>query len=144
MPELFLQKAINQLKYEFDVLNVSDAWETPSYGTIGPDFLNAAVLIASMNSSDYIKKMQLRPIEKKLGRIRTIDKYSPRTIDIDIVIWNGFLLDRNLWELPHIAVPVSQLLPNYWSYDKSESLIAIATQLKRSNNIKHRPEVIKL
>lgn len=144
MPELFMRKAINQLKREFDILNVSDVWETPSFGTVGPDFLNAAVLIASFHSPVFIKNMQLRPIENDLGRIRTKDKFSPRTIDIDIVIWNGFLYDHNLWELPHIAVPVSQLLPFFRSSDKSEPLLTIANKLKQSNPIKLRPDVIKL
>lgn len=144
MPELFMQKAINQLKNEFDILNVSDVWESPSFGFEGPDFLNAAVLIASSHSPEFIKNMQLRPIENDLGRIRTKDKYSPRTIDIDIVIWNGFLYDPNLWELPHIAVPVSQLLPFYRSSDTSELLVTVANKLRRSNPIKYRPGVIKL
>jgi len=144
MPELYMQKAINLLKTEFDILNVSDVWESPSFGTEGPDFLNAAVLIVSFHSPGYIKNMQLRPIENDLGRIRTKDKYSPRTIDLDIVIWNGYIYDHNLWDLPHIAVPVSQLLPFYRSGDKTEPLITIANNLKQSHSIKIKPHVIKL
>jgi 2-amino-4-hydroxy-6-hydroxymethyldihydropteridine diphosphokinase len=144
MPEFFIQEAITLLRREFDVLGISDVWETPSYGTSGPDFLNAAMLISTSQPVEFIKEFKLRPIENQLGRIRTNDKFAPRTIDLDIIIWNGYLLDQKLWELPHIAVPVSQLLPCFKSREGEKALVIVANMLKKTGSIIYRPDVMKL
>ena len=43
-----------------------------------------------------LKKLVLHPIENKLGRVRTRDKYLPRTIDLDIIIFDSEVVDPNL------------------------------------------------
>ena len=58
-----------------------------------------------------MKSEILRPLEAELGRLRSEDKYADRTIDLDIVVFDGHPLDRGLWMYAHLAVPMAELLP---------------------------------
>ena len=56
--------------------------------------LNGAIKIRTASSqSDF--QLYLKAIEDKLKRDRTAPKFGPRTIDLDIVIWDGVLIDQD-------------------------------------------------
>lgn len=57
-----------------------------------PDFTNGAVKIETGMKKDELNRL-LKAIEDELGRDRSIPKFGPRTIDLDIVIWNGEIVD---------------------------------------------------
>ena len=76
-----------------------------------PDFYNGAVLLDTemelQTFNSYLKK-----IEDRLGRIRYDNKNGPRTIDLDIVVWNGSVKDSDIYSRPHLRNSVLQLLPD--------------------------------
>ncbi len=84
---------------------------TEAIGNRGPDFLNMAVEVETDLDYEQIKTEVISFIETKLNRIRTSDKYASRTIDIDIIIFNGALIDPNIWKRLFIALPVSEIKP---------------------------------
>jgi len=141
-PEKNLPRAINRLGELFSIESISTAWETPAVGSNGPDFLNAAVLLYTSMEADILKERVLRPIEAQLGRVRSTDKNAPRTIDIDVVIWDANLIDPGLWSHPHVAVPVAEILPCYPSPQTGEYLEQIAQRLTNSTPVKPRPEIL--
>lgn len=73
-----------------------------------PDFLNGAVLIQTQKSLSKLK-LQLKQIEAILGRVRTENKNAPRTIDLDVSTYNGFLFDQEISEFPFLEKFVQQL-----------------------------------
>jgi len=91
-----------------------------------------------------LKERFLRPLEAQLGRVRTADKNAPRTIDIDIVIWDADLLDLDVWKYAYAAVPVAELLPCQQSEETGEYLEQAAARLNRSTHMCARPEVTAL
>lgn len=111
-PSENLSLAINILKQLVRVEGISTVWETPAVGSAGPNFLNLAVQIRSVLQPDALKELILRNIEAYLGRKRTTDKYAPRTIDIDIVLVNGKVVDEHLWDYAHLAIPLAELVPD--------------------------------
>jgi 2-amino-4-hydroxy-6-hydroxymethyldihydropteridine diphosphokinase len=141
-PQENLPKAVERLRQFFKVESVSAAWETPSVGAVGPNFLNAAMLLRTNLDADQLKNLILRPLEAELGRVRTIDKFAPRTIDMDIVSWDGILLDENLWQHAHAAVPVSEVIPTLRLSYSGESLQSVARRLARTTYISPRREII--
>jgi 2-amino-4-hydroxy-6-hydroxymethyldihydropteridine diphosphokinase len=137
-----LIRALELLCRQTDVCHVSSAWESAAVGSDGPDFLNAAVWIESPLSLPDLKQRILRPIEAQLGRVRTADKYAPRTIDIDILIFEGNLVDSAVWHQGFLAVPVAELCPDFKHPQSGESIQKAAQRLATSAQLKHRPEVL--
>lgn len=108
-----LPQALSLLERSINIVKISSAWKTHSVGYPGPDFLNAAVLATTSLNADGLKNQILTPAEASLGRVRTLDPNSPRTIDLDILIFDGEILDHSLWEYPHTCVPVAEILPEF-------------------------------
>jgi 2-amino-4-hydroxy-6-hydroxymethyldihydropteridine diphosphokinase len=138
-----LNAAVELLREQMTVLAVSRAWRTPAVGMHGPDFLNAAALVFTSYSLDALKKEVLRKIEARLGRVRTEDKFVPRTIDIDIVACEEQILDHSLWIYPHLALPVSELLPELTEPVSGKRLEQVARQLAHESGISPCPDILE-
>ena len=110
-PEKNIRKAIDALGKNFEIIKISGFYETPPFGMHGDMFINAAILIATDLSIEELKWKYLRPIEANLGRKRIRNKYSPRTIDIDIVAYQGNIIDEDIFLHPHLAVPIADISP---------------------------------
>jgi 2-amino-4-hydroxy-6-hydroxymethyldihydropteridine diphosphokinase len=140
-PEQNLKLAIELLRKKVRTVQVSSVWETPSKGSPGPNFLNCAMLVTTTLEAKELKERVLRPLEAQLGRERTADKNAPRTIDIDIVLYDDKELDPDLWFYAHRAVPVSEILPGYRSAE-GRPLSRAAFELVQTNAIRLRRDVV--
>jgi len=114
---------------------VSSIWKTSAVGSPGPDFLNAAALISTNFNFEQLRNEILRPIENMLGRVRTQDPNAPRTIDLDILIFDGAVLDEQLWEYAHMGVPVAELVPDFIDPYTGNRAAEIAECLCKSSGI---------
>jgi 2-amino-4-hydroxy-6-hydroxymethyldihydropteridine diphosphokinase len=135
-----LARGVNLLGQKVKVVRLSSIWETPSVGTAGPDFLNMAMLITTFLEAGKLKEQVLQPLEAQLGRVRNADKNAPRPIDIDIILFDGRLLDPNLFRYAHRAVPVAELLPDYQS-ERGEFLRNVAFKLAETSPIRQKPDL---
>lgn len=140
-PSYNLLKAVGFLKKKLTILNFSNVWETLPVGTEGPKFLNAAVNVQTNLTPKQLKNQITRPIEIQLGRVRTPDKFAPRTIDIDLLIWDNILIDQELIEYAHIAVPASEVLPDYIPPGSVETLKTTARRLNDSGSVVKCPNI---
>ncbi|MGV8092459.1 MAG: 2-amino-4-hydroxy-6-hydroxymethyldihydropteridine diphosphokinase [Mangrovibacterium sp.] len=59
------------------------------------DFMNGAVKIGTNMEIEKFR-LYLKELEDRLGRDRSQPKYGPRSIDLDILIWNGEIVDEEL------------------------------------------------
>jgi 2-amino-4-hydroxy-6-hydroxymethyldihydropteridine diphosphokinase len=59
------------------------------------NYLNGAILIETTQSQEELTTW-LQQIEARLGRVRTSDKYAARTMDLDILVWNGEVVDPDV------------------------------------------------
>jgi 2-amino-4-hydroxy-6-hydroxymethyldihydropteridine diphosphokinase len=141
-PEQNLPRAVSLLKQVVKIEAISTAWHTPAVGAPGPDFLNAALLIRTSLSSQDLKKNVIRKIEAQLGRKRTAEKNAPRTIDIDILIFDNQVIEPEIWDRAFLAVPLSELAPDLCDPDSGESLQRAAERLSQQTRIKPRPGVL--
>ena len=140
-PEKNLTLGLDLLRYMVTISRLSSVWETPSVGSSGPDFLNLAVLISTPLNTNELKGQVLRPLEVQLGRVRSANKNAPRTFDIDIILFDGELLDPNLWYFAHRAVPVAEIMPDYLS-SRGDTLKDVASELAKSTLIHLRQDVL--
>lgn len=79
-------------------------YETAPWGkTDQPAFLNQALGIRTLLSPQELLKRMLQ-IEQQMGRIRS-EKYGPRVIDIDILLYEQLALQEKDLTIPHPALP---------------------------------------
>ncbi len=142
-PEENLPKAIELLSKYVQVISISNAWKTPAVGSEGPDFLNAVVLIRTGLNKNRLKLEVLRPIENQMGRVRSLEKNAPRTIDLDILIIDGIVTDNELWHQVHLAVPFAELNSDYTHPVSGFTISDIARQLSSLHEIQAQPQVFK-
>jgi 2-amino-4-hydroxy-6-hydroxymethyldihydropteridine diphosphokinase len=135
-------RALDLLCQQTLLQQVSSTWESRAVGSEGPNFLNAAAWIETQLSIPDLKERILRPIEAKLGRVRTADKNAPRTIDIDILIFEESLVEPAVWDHAFLAAPVAELLPDFTHPQTGESIQKAAERLARKSRLKPRSDVI--
>jgi 2-amino-4-hydroxy-6-hydroxymethyldihydropteridine diphosphokinase len=75
-----------------------------------PDFLNGAVKIATGLKKAELNKL-LKSIEDRLGRDRSKPKFSSRCIDLDIVVWNDEVVDKDYYTRDFLQKLVDELIP---------------------------------
>ena len=82
------------------IMKASSLYETAAWGkTDQPSFLNQALeLDTSLNAKQLIRR--ILKVEKIMGRIRD-EKYGPRLIDIDILLFNNEKHNYQFLKLPH-------------------------------------------
>jgi 2-amino-4-hydroxy-6-hydroxymethyldihydropteridine diphosphokinase len=141
-PEIHLPKAV-ELLYEYgNIHKVSNAWESEAVGSDGPNFLNACILFVTPLLQVEVKKQVIHPIETKLGRKRSANKYAPRTIDIDIVLFDEQLCDGKYWKQAFVVLPLAEIHPNYQNPITQEKIVETATRLHQEVWMEARPEVL--
>jgi 2-amino-4-hydroxy-6-hydroxymethyldihydropteridine diphosphokinase len=142
-PVEHLPRALCLLGEYTTVLACSQAWETPPYGMAGDNFLNAVVQVQTPLAANSLKSMVLRRIEAMLGRVRTHEKFIPRTIDLDILVFDGQVLDTDVWTQSHWAVPLAELFPALVDEPGGTRLDEVARRLQASApQMRARPGVI--
>jgi 2-amino-4-hydroxy-6-hydroxymethyldihydropteridine diphosphokinase len=50
-------------------------------------------------------------LESELGRVKTDNKHGPRSIDLDILVWNGEIVDGEVYEREFLRRSIEELLP---------------------------------
>jgi 2-amino-4-hydroxy-6-hydroxymethyldihydropteridine diphosphokinase len=142
-PELNLPKAINLLKKYGDIKTVSHVWESRSVGYDGPNFLNVCVLFLTESKPESLKAEIIHPIEAQLGRLRGADKNMPRTMDIDVVLFDDKpIMKVEYWDSAFVIVPLAELLPEFVHPVSGENLARFSEQLQRQVWIVKRTDVI--
>ncbi len=98
---------------------VSPVYETkPVGGVEQPDFYNAAAIItAGLDPRQLLDACMT--IENEMGRVRT-QKWGPRIIDIDILLYGGVNIDEHGLQIPHplmaerafVLYPLADIAPD--------------------------------
>ncbi|MGM0823333.1 MAG: 2-amino-4-hydroxy-6-hydroxymethyldihydropteridine diphosphokinase [Pseudomonadota bacterium] len=109
-PERHAAEALDILCSECELVGRSrEIVTTPVGYQQQPNFLNAALLVRTrLTMSDF--RAYLKSVEDRLGRVRGPIKSGPRTMDLDIVAWNGELVDDGYLNQDYVRVPVDELL----------------------------------
>lgn len=142
-PEANLPRAVQLLQEYGEIRKISKAWESEAVGSDGPNFLNACVLFMTPLSQREVKEQIIHSIETKLGRKRTADKYAPRTIDIDIVLFDEQLCDEKFWRQAFVVVPLAEIHPEYKNPVTQESILQTAARLRQEVWIEARPGALE-
>lgn len=117
-----IKRAIESIENlpETEILKISDFYETEPYGVTEkqPTYINCAIKIKTGLPSEILMGTFLG-IESVLGRIRT-HRFSPRTIDIDLLAYENENKNQKNLILPHprmlerafVLIPLSDICKN--------------------------------
>ena len=117
----YITKAINQISKlkNVEIKRTSSMIITKPYGkTDQPDFINCVIEL----NTDLLPEKLLKKclyIENQLDRIRD-EKWGPRTIDIDMLFYEGEIINTELLVLPHpqlhkrefVLISLNELCPD--------------------------------
>jgi len=108
-PEKNIASALFFLRQEQTFISVSSLIKTSPIGIAEqPDFLNGAAKVnTEMELADF--KTYLKKLEDRLMRDRTSPKFGPRTIDLDIVLWDGEILDPDYYSRDFLKTAVQEI-----------------------------------
>ena len=99
-PKAQMDIAVAMLREATEVISVSEYLSTKPVSDIEqPDYLNAVCIVESeLPAMDLLSL--LHGIEKALGRQR-LEKWGPRTIDLDLIQYGSLLSSADELKLPH-------------------------------------------
>ena len=101
-----IRLAIEALKNQFGELLLSTIYESEAVGFDGDNFYN---LVAAFETPDDVTKVadQLRLMEADLGRERNSPRFSSRTMDIDLLLY-----DDLVYQSDNLTLPRDEILHN--------------------------------
>ena len=141
-PEENTEKAIRLLGGEVRITGISTIYLTEAEGR--PEqakYYNCVVEIETDTSPGELKHGVLRRIENELGRTRSDDAFAPRTIDLDLILYNDLVMatedltlpDPDIVRRPFLAIPLQELAPGLVLPGSGLRIDEVASAMKRQN-----------
>ncbi len=117
-PERNLRAGIAALERSFEAVAVSPVYRSAAVGFEGADFLNGAARITTTLPVTELKAWLTR-LEDRYGRDRSKPRFSDRSLDIDILLFDdlngrfdGLELPRDeILKYAHVLRPLADLAP---------------------------------
>ena len=113
-----LRAALRELESHMAVRRTSSLYRTDPVGvTDQPEFLNLA--IEGETALDPVELLRaVKRVERDIGRRPTV-RWGPRVVDIDILLYDGFVLETSELTIPHremmrrafVLIPLAEIAP---------------------------------
>jgi 2-amino-4-hydroxy-6-hydroxymethyldihydropteridine diphosphokinase len=114
-----LSAALERLEHSYPPLRVSPAYRNKAVGFAGDDFVN---LVVGFNTDQTLEQVRarLQQIESECGRPREAPKWAPRSMDLDILLFDaevrnepGLIVPRpDLVKRPYMLKPIVDIAPD--------------------------------
>jgi 2-amino-4-hydroxy-6-hydroxymethyldihydropteridine diphosphokinase len=117
--ETNIRAGIEDLRKTFHAVKLSPIYRTPAVGFDGDSFINLAARVETDRQPVELKQY-LNRLEDAHGRSRDVEKFSDRTLDIDILLYDDLYLVSPVLEIPrreiiryaHVLKPLTDLAPD--------------------------------
>lgn len=97
--DIHIPSSLKALEQVFGELKLSSVYETEPVGFVGDCFYNLIVRFESNLSAKEIAK-NLRQIELDHGRTRESQKFSARTLDLDLILYGDLVINDGRLQIP--------------------------------------------
>ncbi len=98
-PEKYIAKGLKSLRGLFSELEVSPTYLAPAFGFEGDDFHNLVIAAQTDLTLEQVLKA-LRQVEFDHGRPEKAEKYSPRSLDIDLLLYDDYVGKIQGYKIP--------------------------------------------
>jgi 2-amino-4-hydroxy-6-hydroxymethyldihydropteridine diphosphokinase len=135
-----VKKAVRLLGVQTRILATSTVYLTEPLGHSGqPPYYNCVLEIETGTPPLDLKLTVLRRIEDTLGRLRSSDKFGPRTIDLDLILYDDITLaeeeltlpDPDILKRPFLAIALYELAPDLVLPGSTTSIADITAAMLR-------------
>lgn len=114
-----IRAAIDELHKQFETVELSPAYASTAVGFVGDDFINLVARVET-GMSPLGLRQYLRDLEDRYGRKRDVPKFSDRSLDIDILLYDDLVVLSPVLEIPraeitkyaHVLKPLADLEPD--------------------------------
>ena len=118
-PHKYLRLGIRELGAQFGVLELSNVYRSKAVGFEGEEFLNLVVGLETEMSPLEIHEV-IEKMHVVAGRQRGESRYAPRTLDIDLLLYDDLVLREALLSLPRVDIlkysfvlgPLAEIAPD--------------------------------
>jgi 2-amino-4-hydroxy-6-hydroxymethyldihydropteridine diphosphokinase len=150
-PERNVAAALRLLAGQVRILGISTVYRTAPVGRPGqPPFYNCVVEIETGLAPSQVRSA-LRGIEGELGRRRRADRYAPRTIDLDLLLYDDLVMataelvlpDPQIAQRPFLALPLYELAPELVLPDSGDPIREVAAAMA-AHDMQPLPEYTRL
>ena len=104
--ETNIRSGVTALRQRYGRMLLSSVYDSEAVGFTGDNFYN---LVAGFNTEESVERviLNLRSIEDDHHRQRQADRFSPRTLDIDLLLYDDQVLDKPGLKLPRDEILTS-------------------------------------
>ena len=114
-----IEAGLTSLRETFGELTISPIYETAAVGFEGDNFFNLVVGFETDFLAHDVFEM-LRQLEFKHGRLPNSQKFSSRTLDLDLLLYGNAIMDDDVLKLPRsdiekyrfVLQPLVDIAPN--------------------------------
>lgn len=134
-----IRTAITALKKQFGALTISTVYKNSAVGFDGDDFLN---LVVGLETNQTIPEFvdSLHRIEVEQGRSRDAEKFSSRTLDMDLLLYDDDIFESEKITIPRdeitkyafVLQPLAELIPDYIHPTEKQKVSALWQTFKNS------------
>ena len=89
-PEKYITEGLKSLGALFSELEISPTYLAPPFGFDGDDFHNLVISAQTDLTLEQVLKV-LRQVEFDHGRPENAEKYSPRSLEIDLLLYANYV-----------------------------------------------------
>jgi len=117
-PEKHLAMACRELARRFGALRRSSVYRNPAVGFEGEDFLNLVIAFTTSERPEVVLA-ELERLHALAGRVRGPERFSPRTLDLDLLLYGDRVISTAGLRVPHrdieryafVLRPLAELAP---------------------------------
>ena len=104
--------ALQRLRARAQITAVSAFYESEAaHGAEGPAYLNIAAALSSDLDAEGFKRFA-RDVELAVGRARGTRRLAPRPIDVDLLVFDGAVVQPHLDARPYNVAPLAEIAPH--------------------------------
>ncbi len=104
--------ALQRLRGRAQIVAVSSFYESAAaHGAEGPEFLNVAAALRCELDAEEFKRFA-RDVELAVGRARGTRRLAARPIDVDLLVFDGAVVQKHLDQRPYNVAPLAEIAPN--------------------------------
>ena len=143
--EHYTRIGVDELRKQYGGLVLSSVYESEAVGFEGDSFFNMVIALET-DDDVFTVASHLRSIEEDNGRDRSAPKFSSRTLDLDLLLYDDLIINDQGLQLPRdeilqrafVLLPLAEIAPDlihpqvakryadlWFELDKSEVIDAV-------------------